>query len=72
MDPFTANNANAEQIKKGVIPNKARAEEIATRQFNAAKKVRRIFNDFNGSAIKPIMLGKIGNANYFTDCSIIL
>ena len=42
MDPFTANNTNAEQIKKGVIPNKARAEEIATRQFNAAKKVRRI------------------------------
>ena len=39
MDPFTANNS-ADQIKKGVIPNKARAEEIATRQFNAAKKVR--------------------------------
>ena len=42
MDPFTANNSAsaADQIKKGVIPNKARAEEIATRQFNAAKKVR--------------------------------
>ena len=42
MDPFTANNSasSADQIKKGVIPNKARAEEIATRQFNAAKKVR--------------------------------
>ena len=42
MDPFSANNSasSADQIKKGVIPNKARAEEIATRQFNAAKKVR--------------------------------
>ena len=42
MDPFTANNSASatDQIKKGVIPNKARAEEIATRQFNAAKKVR--------------------------------
>ena len=44
MDPFTANNS-ADQIKKGVIPNKARAEEIATRQFNAAKKVRHRVNE---------------------------
>ena len=26
------------EIKKGVIPNKARAEELATLQFNAAKQ----------------------------------
>jgi hypothetical protein len=28
----------AEQVQKGVIPNKARGEELATQQFNAAKK----------------------------------
>jgi tight junction protein 1 len=39
MDPFLSGvGSSTEQIKKGVIPNKARAEEIATRQFNAAKK----------------------------------
>ena len=39
MDPFMSGMGSAaEQVTKGVIPNKARAEEIATRQFNAAKK----------------------------------
>ena len=28
----------SDHVKKGVVPNKARAEEIATQQFNAAKK----------------------------------
>ena len=38
-DPFLSGIGRAaEQVKKGVIPNKARAEEIATQQFNAAKK----------------------------------
>jgi len=43
-DPFLSGgggdlaSGTTEQVKKGVIPNKARAEEIATRQFNAAKK----------------------------------
>jgi len=38
-DPFLSGMGSAaEQVKKGVIPNKARAEEIATKQFNAAKK----------------------------------
>ena len=34
----------AEQVTKGVIPNKARGEEIATRQFNAAKKEQNASN----------------------------
>lgn len=39
MDPFLSGLGRvAEQVQKGVIPNKARAEEIATQQFNAAKK----------------------------------
>ncbi len=39
LDPFLSSGSGSnEQVKKGVIPNKARAEEIATRQFNAAKK----------------------------------
>ena len=35
-DPFLGNTSD--QVQKGVIPNKARAEEIATKQFNAIKK----------------------------------
>merc|ERR1719192_119005 len=39
MDPFLSGLGRAaEQVQKGVIPNKSRAEEIATQQFNAAKK----------------------------------
>ena len=39
MDPFLSGLGRAaEQVQKGVIPNKARAEELATKQFNAAKK----------------------------------
>ncbi len=39
MDPFLSDGgSSSDQVKKGVIPNKARAEEIATKQFNAAKK----------------------------------
>lgn len=29
---------NNQETQKGIIPNKARAEELATAQFNAAKK----------------------------------
>ena len=39
MDPFLSGLGRAaEQVQKGVIPNKSRAEEIATKQFNLAKK----------------------------------
>ena len=39
MDPFLSGLGRAaEQVQKGVIPNKARAEELATAQFNQAKK----------------------------------
>ena len=38
-DPFVSGLGRAaEQVQKGVIPNKARGEELATQQFNAAKK----------------------------------
>jgi len=38
-DPFLSGLGRAaEQVQKGVIPNKARGEELATQQFNAAKK----------------------------------
>ena len=29
---------NNQELQKGIIPNKARAEELATAQFNATKK----------------------------------
>lgn len=29
---------NNQEVQKGIIPNKARAEELATAQFNATKK----------------------------------
>merc|ERR1719468_798649 len=39
MDPFLSGLGRAaEQVQKGVIPNQSRAEEIATKQFNLAKK----------------------------------
>ncbi|XP_071746238.1 tight junction protein ZO-3 isoform X12 [Lepeophtheirus salmonis] len=42
MDPFMSglsrSSSSDQQVIKGVIPNKGRAEEIATQQFNAAKK----------------------------------
>ena len=31
-------SGNKDKIHRGVVPNKARAEELATQQFNAAKK----------------------------------
>ena len=40
----------AEQIQKGVIPNKARAEEIATQQFNLAKKEQNIAEQSRGTS----------------------
>ncbi len=37
--PFlTDSNGEHQQVKKGVIPNQTRADEIATQVFNAAKK----------------------------------
>ena len=29
---------NNQEVQKGIIPNKARAEELATAEFNASKK----------------------------------
>ena len=42
---------SAEQVQKGVIPNKSRAEEIATQQFNAAKKEQSVCENNNTSYI---------------------
>ena len=51
LDPFLSGLGRAaEQIQKGVIPNKARAEEIATQQFNLAKKEQNIAEQSRGSS----------------------
>ena len=50
-DPFLSGLGRAaEQIQKGVIPNKARAEEIATQQFNLAKKEQNIAEQSRGTS----------------------
>uniref|UniRef100_A0A0K2TUQ5 Guanylate kinase-like domain-containing protein n=2 Tax=Lepeophtheirus salmonis TaxID=72036 RepID=A0A0K2TUQ5_LEPSM len=38
MSGLSRSSSSDQQVIKGVIPNKGRAEEIATQQFNAAKK----------------------------------
>ena len=43
---------SAEQVQKGVIPNKSRAEEIATQQFNAAKKEQSVCENNKSSFFK--------------------
>ena len=51
MDPFLSGLGRAaEQVQKGVIPNKARAEEIATQQFNAAKKEQNTMEQSKGTS----------------------
>ena len=51
MDPFLSGLGRAaEQVQKGVIPNKARAEEIATQQFNAAKKEQNTMEQSRGTS----------------------
>ncbi|XP_023324267.1 tight junction protein ZO-2 [Eurytemora carolleeae] len=53
MDPFLSGLGRAaEQVQKGVIPNKSRAEEIATKQFNAAKKEQSVSEQNKGSFFK--------------------
>ena len=49
-DPFLSGLGRAaEQVQKGVIPNKSRAEEVATQQFNAAKKEQSVSEQQKGS-----------------------
>ena len=49
LDPFLSGLGRAaEQVQKGVIPNKSRAEEIATKQFNAAKKEQSVSEQNKG------------------------
>ena len=53
MDPFLSGLGRAaEQVQKGVIPNKSRAEEIATQQFNAAKKEQSVTESSKSSFFK--------------------
>merc|ERR1740129_26818 len=53
MDPFLSGLGRAaEQVQKGVIPNKSRAEEIATQQFNAAKKEQSVCENNKSSFFK--------------------
>merc|ERR1719507_2841801 len=53
MDPFLSGQGRAaEQVQKGVIPNKSRAEEIATQQFNAAKKEQNVNENSKSSFFK--------------------
>lgn len=35
---FIGAGRNNQEVQKGIIPNKSRAEELATAQFNATKK----------------------------------
>lgn len=35
---FSGVGRNNQEVQKGIIPNKSRAEELATAQFNATKK----------------------------------
>ena len=52
-DPFLSGQGRAaEQVQKGVIPNKSRAEEIATQQFNAAKKEQSVCENNKSSFFK--------------------
>lgn len=52
-DPFLSGLGRAaEQVQKGVIPNKSRAEEIATAQFNAAKKEQSVSENSKSSFFK--------------------
>ena len=51
IDPFLSGLGRAaEQIQKGVIPNKSRAEEVATQQFNLAKKEQNIAEQSRGTS----------------------
>jgi tight junction protein 1 len=50
VDPYMSGNKSPEQVHRGVIPNKARSEELATRQFNAAKKEQNV-SDSKGTSI---------------------
>lgn len=53
MDPFLSGLGRAaEQVQKGVIPNKSRSEEIATQQFNAAKKEQSVSENNKSSFFK--------------------
>ena len=71
-DPFLSGRGRAaEQVQKGVIPNKSRAEEIATQQFNAAKKEQNVNENSKSSFFKrrkaqnhrrSKSLGKVGVA----------
>lgn len=71
-DPFLSGQGRAaEQVQKGVIPNKSRAEEIATQQFNAAKKEQNVNENSKSSFFKrrkaqnhrrSKSLGKVGSA----------
>ena len=89
LDPFLSGLGRAaEQVQKGVIPNKSRAEEIATQQFNAAKKEQSVSENNKSSFFKrrkaqnhrrSKSLGKVGNPTlYFysvilcTICIILL
>ena len=72
IDPFLSGLGRAaEQVQKGVIPNKSRAEEIATQQFNAAKKEQSVSENNKSSFFKrrkaanhrrSKSLGKVGRS----------
>jgi tight junction protein 1 len=50
-DPFLSGLGRAaEQVQKGIIPNKARAEEVATKQFNLAKKEQNSVEQSRGTS----------------------
>lgn len=48
---FEFSGRNNQEVQKGIIPNKARAEELATAQFNATKKEMSA-NESRGSFFK--------------------
>lgn len=58
---------NNQEVQKGIIPNKARAEELATAQFNATKKELSasesrgsFFRRRRGSHRRSKSLGRVG------------
>ena len=48
---FFSLSGGSDKTHRGVIPNKAKAEEFATRQFNAAKKEQNAADQKNSSSI---------------------
>ena len=52
--------AGKDKIHRGVVPNKAKAEEFATRQFNAAKKEQNAADQSKSSSIFRRKRDKVG------------